>query len=211
MKRILCFGDSNTYGFDPKTMGRYEYHQRWTGALQKRLGDSYQVIEEGCCGRTTVFDDPVRRNSAGIAHLEMLLESHSPLALVILCLGTNDLKRMFHLTASEVALGMRELVRVVLRHDYGVHTMPQVLVLSPLLIGKGVENKRFFGFGPEAAEESKHLADKYKAVADFYKCGFMDAARFADPSETDLLHMDESGHAALAKALAVEIAYRFSL
>lgn len=211
MKRILCFGDSNTFGFDPQNWGRYEYSQRWTGVLQKLLGASFQIIEEGCCGRTTVFDDPVRPNSAGRTHLEMLLESHRPLDLVILCLGTNDLKRIFHLTASEVALGMGELVRLVLRHDYGVHTAPQVLVLSPILIGKGIESKQFFGFGAEATEESKYLADKYKEVADFYGCGFMSAAWFAGPSETDLLHMDETGHAKLAKALAMEISRHFSL
>ena len=202
MKNILCFGDSNTYGFDPETWGRYEYGQRWTGALQNILGDSCRIIEEGCCYRTTVFDDPTRPNSIGRPHLEMLLESHKPLDLVIICLGTNDLKRIFHVTATESALGLGELVKLVQRYDYGVHSAPRVLVLSPIVIREEIASRQFFGFGFEAAAESRNFASKFKEVADFYHCWFLDAANFAVPSRTDHLHMDREGHAALARGLA---------
>lgn len=203
-KRILCFGDSNTYGFDHKTWGRYDYADRWPGALQKLLGPEYQIIEEGQCGRTTVFEDPTSPGSAGSGVLPVLLGSHRPLDLVILCLGTNDLKRIFNTTAVEVAKGMGELVRLTLRHDYGVYKAPQVLVLSPILIGEGIEDNEFFGFGRSAVAESARLAGYFKNTADVHNCLFMDASGIAAPAG-DRLHLDKAGHAAMARALADKI------
>ena len=93
MKQILCFGDSNTYGYIPENGKRYAYADRWTGILSERLKDEdCRVIEEGLCGRTTVFEDELRIGRRGADLLPVLLESHSPLHRVILMLGTNDCK-----------------------------------------------------------------------------------------------------------------------
>lgn len=91
MKQILCFGDSNTWGLIPKTGERFPWGIRWTSILSEKLGqDKYHVVEEGLCGRTTVFDDPLRDGRCGVKVLPTLLESHDPIDLSIIMLGTND-------------------------------------------------------------------------------------------------------------------------
>lgn len=101
MKSILCYGDSNTYGLMPDSPDRYPRDVRWTGILQKKLGEDYYVIEEGLSGRTTLWDDPIEEHKNGKKYLLPCLDSHKPVDLVILMLGTNDLKTRFSLTPFE--------------------------------------------------------------------------------------------------------------
>ncbi len=98
-KRIVCFGDSNTWGYDAVTRERFAEEIRWTGLLQKELGEGYQIVEEGLCGRTSVFEDPLNEGMSGLAYLYPCLMSHAPVDLLILMLGTNDCKQRFGLTA----------------------------------------------------------------------------------------------------------------
>ena len=100
MKTILCYGDSNTYGYDPSNGFRYPKNVRWTGVLADLLGPEFTVIEEGCNGRTTVFDDPLEGWKNGLDYLKPCLNSHKPIDLVILMLGSNDLKDIFHASAA---------------------------------------------------------------------------------------------------------------
>ena len=113
MRRILCFGDSNTWGYDPATGERFDEQTRWTGVLQAALGGDYTVIEEGLNGRTTVWDDPIEGHKNGHEYLVPCLETHRPLDLVVLMLGTNDLKRRFSLCRclfkAEAWLAMKSL------------------------------------------------------------------------------------------------------
>ena len=102
-KTILCYGDSNTWGYNPVNGLRYPEDVRWTGRLQKLLGPSYRVIEEGCNGRTTVYADPEEGWKCGLTYLCPCLNSHKPIDVVILMLGSNDLKRIFHASAQEIA------------------------------------------------------------------------------------------------------------
>lgn len=101
MKTILCYGDSNTWGFEPVTRNRYGRTERWTGILRQELGLDYDVIEEGLNGRTTVWDDPIEGHKNGKEQIIPILKSHQPLDLVTIMLGTNDLKRRFGLGALE--------------------------------------------------------------------------------------------------------------
>lgn len=94
---ILCFGDSNTYGYRPDGSGRFGADTRWTGLLQKKLGTNDRIIEEGLCGRTTVFSDELREGRRGLDTIGILLESHAPVDLLILMLGTNDCKTRYNL------------------------------------------------------------------------------------------------------------------
>ena len=110
MKNILCFGDSNTYGYMPLTGRRYDEKTRWTGRLQKLLGSVYKVIEEGCNGRTTVFEDPYDGWTKGIDYICPCIKSHKPIDIVILMLGSNDLKEFFHNTVDEIARGAGAIV-----------------------------------------------------------------------------------------------------
>ena len=113
MTTILCYGDSNTYGYNPVNGLRYPKDVRWTGVLQKLLGEQYAVIEEGCNGRTTVFEDIAEPWKAGLGYLKPCLNTHKPIDFVIMMLGSNDLKRMFHATAKEIADGAEQLVSII--------------------------------------------------------------------------------------------------
>ena len=111
MKQILCFGDSNTYGLIPGTGNRYDWNIRWTGIVGGKLnGAGYRIIEEGLCGRTTVFDDPLRAGRRGTEILPLLLETHKPVDIVILMLGTNDCKTHYDASAQVIGLGIRNLL-----------------------------------------------------------------------------------------------------
>lgn len=79
MIRILCFGDSNTFGYKPDGSGRFGEEIRWTGRIQKKLGDNYKIIEEGLCGRMTIFEDDLRRGRRGSELVGTLVESHNPI------------------------------------------------------------------------------------------------------------------------------------
>ena len=112
MKEILCFGDSNTYGLIPKTGGRYDRDTRWTGILEKRLYEKdYRIVEEGLCGRTTIFEDELREGRRGADLLPTLLESHAPLDRVILMLGTNDCKTYYSASPELIGLGIEKLLQ----------------------------------------------------------------------------------------------------
>ena len=113
LKEVLCYGDSNTWGYNPITKERYEKDERWTGVLQNALGNDYHVIEEGLNGRTTVWDDPIEGFKNGKTYLIPCLETHKPLDLVIIMLGTNDLKKRFSLSAYDIAQGAGVLIDVV--------------------------------------------------------------------------------------------------
>lgn len=199
-RRIVCFGDSNTWGDRPAVGGRFDDDVRWTGWLQALLGESYAVIEEGQNGRTTVWDDPVENRMAGLTYLWPCMESHHPFELLILMLGTNDLKDRFCVNARNVADSAGRLVEMAMQSPFGPdYRAPQVLLVSPIRIEKNPVFEHLFG--ERAAEESKGFAKEYRSIAERYGCHFLDAAEFAEPSKEDGLHMNAEGHAALAKAM----------
>ncbi len=203
MITVLCYGDSNTYGYVPETGMRYPKDVRYPGRLQRLLGEEYSVIEEGCNGRTTIFDDPVDGWKNGLDYLKPCLNSHKPVDIVILMLGSNDLKATFHLTAKEIADGAAVLVEVIrsfTKEKQGF--IPRIILVSPPEIGKGIRTSPFYGaFYEEAVEESKKFPECYRAVADKYGCVFFNAADHIYPSETDSLHLTPEGHKVLAEKL----------
>ena len=110
MKNILCFGDSNTYGYKPDKTGRYPWGVRWTSILTERLGKEYNVVEEGLCGRTTIFDDPLRSGRNGSESFPAILETHRPLDLIIIMLGTNDCKTVYGAAPGVIGKGIETLL-----------------------------------------------------------------------------------------------------
>ena len=209
MKTILCYGDSNTYGYNPVNGFRYPEDVRWTGRLKKLLGDEYRIIEEGCNGRTTIFDDPVEGWKNGMDYLRPCLNSHKPVDLVIMMLGTNDLKRTFHASAREIADGAGALVQVIqsftsLKQGFE----PKIILVSPPEIGEGIRTSDFFGsFDVDAIDRSREFAECYQKVAKKYGCIFLDAAKYVQPSVEDAVHLTEQGHLKLAEALCRVIQY----
>lgn len=205
MKNILFFGDSNTFGSHPLG-GRHPYEDRFTGRLQMALGSEYRVIEEGCGGRTTVFEDEIEQGRNGRTALPTCLASHNPLDLVVIMLGTNDLKERFQATPWDLGKAMHQLLRIVNNFPYEPHySRPQVLLVSPIEIGEGIEDSPFGCFTNAAVAKSKTFASVYAQVAREAGAHFFDAATVAGPSKEDRLHMDKNSHAALAVALEKEI------
>lgn len=148
MKQILCFGDSNTYGLIPATTERYEFGARWTGKLDEKVrGKGYRIIEEGLCGRTTVFQDPLREGRRGVDLLPVILETHKPVDTVILMLGTNDCKTVFEASAEVIGKGVERLLDQIKQ----VSPDTKVLLVSPIALGKGIWEE---GYDPEFNEVS---------------------------------------------------------
>lgn len=203
MVTVLCYGDSNTFGYIPETGMRYPRDVRYPGRLQKLLGDDYAVIEEGCNGRTTIHDDPVDGWKNGLDYLKPCLNSHKPVDIVILMLGSNDLKETFHLTAQEIADGAATLVDVIKEFTQEKQGyIPKIILVSPPEIGVGIKNSPFYGaFCENAIPESRRFPEYYRAVAEKHECIFFNAADYIYPSEVDSLHLTPEGHSVLAEKL----------
>ena len=196
MKTIVCYGDSNTYGYNPENGFRYEYEERWTTILQKELKDSAIVIPEGLNGRTTSFEDELRPGRNGATYLDPCLHSHGPIDLVVLMLGTNDCKTFYNASAEVIGLGVERLVEQIRKADKNI----RILLISPIQLGEGVWEQ---GYDPEfnekSVEVSKGLKAVYQKVAEKYGCDFL--ADVAEPSKEDREHLNEEGHKKLAEAV----------
>ena len=211
-KRIMCFGDSLTWGWVPVIEGvpttRYPSHVRWTGVLQAELGEGFTVIEEGLSARTTSLEDPTDPRLDGSAYLPSALASHLPLDLVILMLGTNDTKAYFHRTPFEIAAGMSKLVGQVLGSGGGVGTVypaPQVLVIAPPPLTP-MPHPYFQALFGGAHEKTAQLGKLYGDLADFMKVHFLDAGSVISTDGVDGIHFTEENNAALGKAVARQVA-----
>lgn len=207
-KRILCFGDSMTWGFDPETRTRLPEDSRWTGILQKLLGDGYTVIEEGQCGRTIAMEDPSEGEKNGLRYIIPCIESQSPLDLMIVMLGSNNLKCKFSCCAMDIAGQMQIFLEKVLSYNhFRMKDRMQILLISPPLLGDNLQNS-WLG---ECFEEEKakkvcgELAGWYKQLAEMYDCMFLDAAEIVKPSPADSVHLDAEGHKKLAEAICKEL------
>jgi lysophospholipase L1-like esterase len=201
MAVIMCFGDSITYGFDPATGGRFGPRDRWPDVMARLLGPEHTVISEALPGRTTVFDSPYAPARSGLALLAPLLESHAPVDLVILMLGTNDLQVPLELSARHSASGLWTLIDVVQRSNAAPGaTKPQCLVLAPPPIR---DAKGFMGvFFAGRDEQSKELPVHFRAICDAAGCHFLAAGDVVSPSEIDGVHLDAAAQRALGEAVA---------
>lgn len=209
-KRILCYGDSNTFGFVPHTGRRYAKKERWTGVLQELLGPDYKIIEEGLCGRTTVFDDPFDRNRNGKKMIVSCIENHQPLDLIIIMLGSNDMKKIFDKSAFDIARGAGTLAKMAMdctRENSHTDNAAKILLVSPTHIKKAIEKSLFaeeFDYR-ESYEKTLQLAPQLQIIAEELHIEFMDAALVANPSEEDGLHLTKKGHMDLAHAFVKKL------
>jgi lysophospholipase L1-like esterase len=206
---ILCYGDSNTWGQKPDKSGRYPADTRWTGRLQKQLGDKYYLIEEGLSSRTTDLDYDKKPGRNGRTYLIPCLASHNPIDLVILMLGTNDLKIEFHRSPKDIAHAIKGLVDDIKQHTSAKDGKPsKVLVISPIAIDNTARDfaALYDGayYNAESAAKSHELAAAIQAVTDETGTLFFDASTVAAPGE-DGIHFTEEAHIALANALEKKI------
>lgn len=202
MRTILCYGDSNTWGATPDGSGRFGPEVRWTGVMKRVLGDGFRVIEEGLNGRTTRWDDAIEPSRNGATYLRPCLESHRPLDGVSIMLGTNDLKRRFDLTASDIAqsaAGLGEMARQVGRDVEG--RPPVVLLVAPpATVGLTDYDEMFAGAG----EKSGRFAEYFRRAAGWYDLAYFDAGSVVGSSPRDGIHFEAEEHRKLGEALAAE-------
>lgn len=203
--RILCIGDSNTWGYNPSNGQRFE--KRWTKVLAKLMPE-HEIIEEGLNGRTLLSKDMMIKERRGIDSLRMLLLSHRPVDYVVVMLGTNDLKNIFTCSAEYVAKGVDEFIKVISEPAiWERFTVPNVLIISPVLIrDELIVNGAVFGeFDENSVLQSKRMASAISKVCKEHNINFMNAADYAEASMIDYVHMDEENHGKLAKAIYKKI------
>ena len=200
MQTVMCFGDSITWGQDPVTRQRMPFQVRWPGVLQRGLGDRVRVVEEALCDRTTVWDDPFLPNRSGSAMLGTLLESHSPVDLLIVMLGTNDFQRQYRRSAEEVAIGCGALITVAEKSTCGPENgAPAILVVAPPPLGPLNSFARLYFEGQEP--QSRQLAPFLGIVTSTAGCDFLDAGEIVRSSAADGVHLDQPSHLQLGKAI----------
>ncbi|WP_210213721.1 SGNH/GDSL hydrolase family protein [Mesorhizobium sp. M4A.F.Ca.ET.022.05.2.1] len=212
LRRILCYGDSNTHGSAPAKSWfdsqRFDEAARWTGVLAEALGKGFRLIEEGLPGRTTTLDDPIEGASRnGLTYLKPCIDTHRPLDAIVLMLGTNDLKTRFSLTSEDIARGLVALIELILSGKSGPGgTDPRILVIAPAPIEEvGFLGEIFSGGGIKSGQ----LAGKYKDVASHFGAEYLNAAQFTSVSPVDGIHLDVQQHAVLGKAVADKLLTMF--
>ncbi len=205
-KHILCFGDSNTWGYDAVNGGRYDDDIRWTMQLQGILGTNYLVVEEGLSGRTTVFDDPLNEGLSGLSALTSTLMSHCPLDLMVLMLGTNDCKERFSANATNIKDGMLRLVKKARQIECWAGA-PNILVVAPIIIDQRIYTSPLNGpgMGMGCAEKSEKLPGLYAQAAKDFGFSFMDSNPHVKAADKDFMHFDQDSNARFAQALAEKI------
>lgn len=203
-KVVVCFGDSNTWGAKPDGSGRFAPDVRWTGVLQRELGADYKVIEEGLNGRTTNIDDTIEEDRNGRRHLPSLLESHRPFDLIVIMLGTNDLKTRNNRNAADIAQSAAKLADLARKSMCGADGgAPKVLLMAPpatVVAGHGLD-ALFAG----ALEKSQQFPQQYAFWADAVGAEFLDAGSVIVSSPIDGIHFEPEAHEALGRAVAAKV------
>lgn len=209
MKTILCYGDSNTYGFDGTLMPvtgegrRFDENTRWTCLLGKLLGEGYCVISEGLNGRTTVFDDPEEYGRNGLSTLDPIFRSQQPVDLVTVMLGTNDLKDMFSASADVISNGMRRII-VRLQQLIAESANPgaKILLMAPANVACGADGIYRYDLSAASVVKGARLAEKYRALAEQYGCEFADVGSWVKVDPSDGTHLSAESHRIIAEKLA---------
>lgn len=207
-KTIVCFGDSNTHGYNAENEGRFSEKERWTCLLSDMLGTSYLVREEGLNGRTNSFEDPLFESLNGFSHIHPCIMTHEPVDLLIIMLGTNDTKQRFSATSANIAKGLEHLVNKAKSVPAWRDGKPNILIIAPPAINPGYsETSCGPGMGEGCDKKSKDLAPLYKTVADSLGCHFIDAGAIEgiEMHPADHMHLTLQSHALLAKKLSVLI------
>lgn len=203
-KTVLCYGDSITWGYNPANQNRMAVDERWSGVLGKGLGHKYKVIEEGLNGRTTVWDNPLNHGfKNGLKYLIPCLDTHRPVDLCILLLGTNDMKKRFSLSAMEIARGIMVLVEVIKKSETGPGAMaPEILLMAPPYVS---ELSSFSEEFENAYHISRNLPRLYAQIAADYGCEFIDTSKIIVASEIDGVHPDVNEHIKLGNVVVERI------
>jgi lysophospholipase L1-like esterase len=207
VRTVLCFGDSNTWGLVPASDGeRFPWDTRWPGVLQALLGSDWHVIEEGLRGRTTVLENPLVPQRNGREQLLPCLESHMPLDLVVIFLGTNDLQDRYAMPSLDVARAAAALARLACQSETGPRGgSPHVLLLGLPRLGHALPETM-----NTAAAKASELPRCYRIAAAEVGVPVLDLVEHVTYSDQDGIHLDAAGHRATAEAVAQAIASLFA-
>jgi lysophospholipase L1-like esterase len=199
---VICFGDSNTYGAIGPTGLRHPRDVRWPGVVDSFLAGRAFVVEEGLNGRVTIWEDPFAPGRNGRTYLLPCLASHAPVAVLVIMLGTNDLKAIHRLGPAEIAAGAGSLVDLALASGAGPDGgPPAVLLVAPPPLGTLTIASELWGFGA-GRETSARLARFYQEAAAQSGVAFLDAGALVAPDPSDGVHLDAAAHAILGRAIA---------
>jgi len=206
-RRILCFGDSNTWGYNAEDESRFEKGVRWTSLLQEALGEEYDIIEEGLSGRTASCDDPLFEGLNGYSYIYPCIMSHRPLDLIIITLGTNDAKERFALTPLNIAMGIIRLAGRVKNTMTGRDGKdPEILIVAPAPIGPLYKEKNaFHSMGRESDLKTKEMIPFLHTMAKEAGYHFISAGNYLSMGEVDHMHLNAEGHKKMAELLEKKI------
>lgn len=205
---ILCYGDSNTYGYKPGTEGgRYPKAITWPYLLKEKLGNKDDFAVEGLNGRTTAYDRPDGAWKNGFPYLRPCLVTHSPLDLVIFMLGTNDCNADLYLSAEDIAAGMEKLINETENTMAELEKpMPAMMIVVPAPIRPEIKGTPFeYQLDASSVEKSNEIAPLYKAIAEKHNCLFVGDTSTVEVSSIDCEHLTEKGHRQLADLIYSEI------
>lgn len=204
MKIVLCFGDSNTRGYNPIDLGRLPLDVTYPGALQNILGKEYHVIEEGLDGRTTMLNRTIEPFRNANNYIHACICSHKPIDYLIVMLGTNDCLNIFDLTVDDIARGMDSLIKQI--QDYTLshqEYIPKIILAVPASINKDYHNSAMaYQIDDDTVRKSQELTKYYKMIADKYNCIFFDSNNYIETMLPDALHISSESHMILAKEFA---------
>lgn len=203
-RRIVCFGDSNTWGYNPESGSRYSDDIRWTKLLEKKLGGDYRIIEEGQNGRTIANPDPWEWGTkCGMDQILPILESHMPMEALVIMLGSNDLKSKFGLPAPDIAGSLQNMLKSVRGHlGYYLNNPDlKILIIAPPALGDNFASSPFAEFfdADSVVQKSKDISKWFELVAGQFGCEFLDATSQVTAGDVDSLHLSPEGHAKLAE------------
>lgn len=204
MKKILCFGDSNTYGFNPKNGSRFNEKIRWAGQIKEKLKNKFEIIEQGQNNRCGFTKNKESIELSGGIAIEKYLKL-SP-DIVILAIGINDLQKIYKNDEKTIYEGLKSLILKI--KSYGISN---IIFLTPSILKENILNSFFNSLFDEVSiEKSKKLPDIYKKLSEELNVINIDLNKIAETSETDGLHYDEEGHKKIAEAvLNVLISQKF--
>lgn len=199
--KILCYGDSNTYGYDPNSKGgRYPEDIIWPALLQDMLGDGYEIINEGQNGRTTAFDRSDFTGRNGLTALPETLERNGKVDMIIIMLGTNDVSVQLGLSPDEIAEGLELLVKEAIRLTEADGT--RIAIVVPGAVGENYANSAFAGqLDAGSYEKSRAIVPLFAEAAEKYGCLFADASESVEISDIDSEHLTEKGHEQMAEII----------
>lgn len=206
MKKILCYGDSNTFGFVPGSGKRYKKEERWSGILSELLPD-YEIIEEGMNNRMGFLESLDSLEQSGGKYLPLLLQNHKDIDIFILALGTNDSQFLYNLDEKIAETGLEHLVNSI----YSANSKTKIIIIPPVKIEKNILNGFFkIQFDLISVEKIRNIFPLYKKLADKYNCLYFDFNEYTKPSEIDGLHYTKEGHKIIAQNLAEFIRHSFA-